>query len=300
MLFRMSQAFEKASSASGYDGKYLQQWAGGVVDGVVDGVVVGGIEKVESKRFRRSDFTFINMLGDGTYSHVYECIHLETSTRVAMKIITKNNKSVDPLDVVNEIRIHSSLKHPNIVRVFGCFYHDKMCCIAMELGVPLRNIIDNEILAIDVILNIMADLTVAITYIHSSGIIHRDLKPDNIIMVMNIAKICDFGMAGLVINPENIKSTHVYGTIDYVAPEILEYKPHTTQSDLWSLGILIYEVYLGTPPYYDEKLSQTVKNIKQADPPVFSKCHNAVISNYVSSLLKKEPTARKLYTGCNF
>lgn len=97
----------------------------------------------------------------------------------------------------------------------------------------------------------------ALSYLHSKGIIHRDIKPENVLLDKNFnAKLCDFGLSCQV--RENEVRTSICGTEEYMSPEVFMSKGHSQKADVWCLGILLYEMLMGMPPFQGEGLYQKI------------------------------------------
>jgi polo-like kinase 1 len=102
----------------------------------------------------------------------------------------------------------------------------------------------------------------AMIYIHQQGVIHRDLKLGNILINEQMdAKICDFGLSTKIKNEGDSKKT-ICGTPNYIAPEILEEQGHSYEVDIWSIGVIMYALLFGKPPFEDNTVEQTYENIK--------------------------------------
>ena len=145
---------------------------------------------------------------------------------------------------------------------------------------------------------IIHKLSMAIFYIHSYGIIHRDLKPENILMTDNTDKadirLLDFGLSKIVGPTE--KCTEPYGTLSFVAPEVLKGKPYGKSVDLWSIGIIAYLLMCGFLPFDDEHSEREIARQTIQDPVPYPmdiwKNLSVEAKEFVASLLKKNPEDR--------
>ena len=138
----------------------------------------------------------------------------------------------------------------------------------------------------------------AIRYCHSQGIIHRDIKPENLLFTTKetkkaTLKISDFGLARFV--EEGVFATTTCGTPGYVAPEILEQKPYQCSCDYWSIGVVLFILLSGCPPFFDEDNFALFEKIKKVeynfDAPTWANVSNDA-KNVIRALLVKEPEKR--------
>ena len=138
----------------------------------------------------------------------------------------------------------------------------------------------------------------AIRYCHSQGIIHRDIKPENLLFTTKdtskaTLKISDFGLARFV--EEDVFATTTCGTPGYVAPEILEQKPYHVACDYWSIGVVLFILLSGCPPFFDEDNFALFEKIKKVeynfDAPTWANVSNDA-KNVIRALLVKEPEKR--------
>lgn len=145
---------------------------------------------------------------------------------------------------------------------------------------------------------VIRDITAAIQYLHQQGIIHRDLKPENLIYGTqapdSIIKVTDFGLAKLLKDPDQ-KMTTACGTPGYVAPEVLKNLPYGQEVDLWSIGVILYILLCGFPPFYHESTASLYKQIKKGEydfPDPYWTDISASAKELVRSLLCVDPVTR--------
>ncbi len=206
-------------------------------------------------------------LGWGSYGRVYLVSHNETKEEFALKVIEKKKllSMYGNCDIIhNEIKIHSKLDHPNIIRLYSVKETDKEINIIMEYaknGNLYQLITQNktgfsEIQAFRYFIQVIN----AVYFLHENQIIHRDIKPENLLIAENnTIKLCDFGWAKHL----TLKNRSSFcGTIEYMAPEIIESENYDYSVDIWSLGILLYELLMGHSPFKDKTTKNTIVNIK--------------------------------------
>ena len=242
-------------------------------------------------------------IGKGKFGLVKHAIHKESGKEVAIKIMAKKNMSTSDLELAKtEIDILKICNHPNIIKLYDVFDTPDYIYIIMEYcsGKDLFSYIEkrNYKLPEPRAAEIIHKLSMAIFYIHSYGIIHRDLKPENILMTDNTDKadirLLDFGLSKIVGPTE--KCTEPYGTLSFVAPEVLKGKPYEKSVDLWSIGIIAYLLMCGFLPFDDEHSEREIARQTIQDPVPYPmdiwKNLSVEAKEFVASLLKKNPEDR--------
>ena len=207
-------------------------------------------------------YQIVERLGAGGFGTVYLAFDRLLNRKVALKI---PHHQVDDAALLHEPRIMAGLKHPNIVELITVDKANDLFFMVMEYvdGESLDKQIRNErCLQPPIALDIAIGICQAITFAHSHQIIHRDLRPANILMTKDGApKVADFGTSRVLeLQKESVARTRI-GSPPYMAPE--HFRGQTVfQSDIWSLGITIYEMLTGTVPFYDPdplKIAQAIK-----------------------------------------
>ena len=242
-------------------------------------------------------------IGKGKFGLVKHAIHKESGKEVAIKIMAKKNMSTSDLELAKtEIDILKICNHPNIIKLYDVFDTPDYIYIIMEYcsGKDLFSYIEkrNYKLPEPRAAEIIHKLSMAIFYIHSYGIIHRDLKPENILMTDNTDKadirLLDFGLSKIVGPTE--KCTEPYGTLSFVAPEVLKGKPYEKSVDLWSIGIIAYLLMCGFLPFDDVHSEREIARQTIQDPVPYPmdiwKNLSVEAKEFVASLLKKNPEDR--------
>lgn len=188
-------------------------------------------------------------LGHGAFSVVKRC-RLKRDGRVyALKVVDLSALGEQDLDNMRrEIELHRSLVHPNIIRFYDCIQEGSFVYILLEYAANscLYYYINTlygmpEQLA----LRFFYQTVLAVKYLHEHNVIHRDIKPENIIFDADLtAKLCDFGWAAVLESTSDMRYS-VCGTFEYMSPEIFYEQSHSTKTDIWCLGILLYEMLHG-------------------------------------------------------
>ena len=189
----------------------------------------------------------LDKVGEGTYGVVYKCQNKETKKYVALKKIRLENEDEGmPSTAIREISILKQLNHPNIVNLIDLIHGEKKLYLVFEfLNNDLKKYLNlnNGPLQPQLVKSYLYQILLAIKYCHSKRILHRDLKPQNLLIDKNgIIKVGDFGLARAFGIP--IKTlTHEILTLWYRAPEILlGQKEYSTPIDIWSIGLIFYEM----------------------------------------------------------
>ncbi|KAF9113682.1 hypothetical protein BGX27_001045 [Mortierella sp. AM989] len=198
------------------------------------------------------DFELARPLGKGQFGRVYLMRERQSGFVVAMKVLLKSEllKANMEHQLRREIDIQSNLKHKHILRL-DTFFHDKTRVYLVleyapqgELYKKLKKVIKFPEWQAS---KYIYELATALAYLHRKHVIHRDIKPENLLLgTHGELKISDFGWS--VHAPSSRRNT-LCGTLDYLAPEMVEGRDHSTQVDLWSLGVLCYEFLVGCPPF---------------------------------------------------
>jgi len=231
----------------------------------------GGGKSDKNKNIKQV-YTFKEKLGTGSFAVVKRVVRNSDKEEFAVKVIRKTKLNKDELAVVHdEVEIMQRVEHKHCVRLFEIYETSAKLYMVMELltgGELFDRIVTkgnySEKEAADVV-NTVAE---ALKYLHDNGIVHRDLKPENLIYQNSteeaLLKITDFGLAKY----RSTDTAHALlntacGTPGYVAPEVLEGKQYGKEVDLWSLGVILYILLCGFPPFYDETTAGLYRQIKQ-------------------------------------
>ena len=230
-----------------------------------------GNEVLDNKEYskRIGDYILLEELGQGTFSKVTKAIHLITSQQVAVKILDKE-KIEDDIDIeriIREMEILKSIYHPNIVQMYENYSTIHNFYLMMELvgGGDLFDFINkNNYLSENIACHFFRQLISVLEYLNSLGISHRDIKPENILLdsyYQNI-KVIDFGLSNYSKNNELLISS--CGSPCYASPEMLSGNPYNgAGTDIWSSGIVLYSMLVGSLPFDDTELEKLYEQIKK-------------------------------------
>ena len=215
-------------------------------------------------------------LGKGKFGLVKSAIHKKTRKTVAVKVMSKKSMSVQDVELQRrEIEILKMCQHPHIIRLLDIFENQDYIYIIMEQlnGGDLFTYLEKRSFTISEqrAKKLSHQIATALFYLHSYGVAHRDLKPENILMSDDTdeanLKIVDFGLSK-IIGP-NETSLDPFGTLSYVAPEVLLQKPYGKEVDYWSLGVITYMLLSRVLPFDDEDDKEIARQTIQ-DPADFS------------------------------
>ena len=246
-------------------------------------------------------YEIIGELGRGAMGVVYKAQDPTIGRVVAMKTMRLDTHGLETEDMLrrfkNEARAAGLLNHPNIVTIYDAGEQDGMFYIAMEFieGTTLHSILSEQhVLAPDEVIKIARQICRGLDYAHSAGIIHRDIKPANIMMTdRGMAKIMDFGIAKA---GGGMTSTgQVLGTPNYMSPEQVKGKPLDGRSDLFSFGVILYEMLTGEKPFLGQNVTTIIYKIVHESPIAPRDLDVTIhpgLSAVVSKALAKDPDER--------
>ncbi|EFN52208.1 hypothetical protein CHLNCDRAFT_26970 [Chlorella variabilis] len=210
------------------------------------------------------DYKLIELAGEGSFGKVWKARRAGSLQTVAVKLITKHGKNDKDLrSLRQEIEILRKLQHPNIIAMLDAFETKNDFCVVTEFaqGELFHILEDDRCLPEGVVRSVGRQLVQALHYLHTNRIIHRDMKPQNILISANGAvKLCDFGFARLM-SSNTLVVTSIKGTPLYMAPELVQEQPYNHTVDLWSLGVILYELFVGQPPFYTTSIYTLIKQI---------------------------------------
>lgn len=250
----------------------------------------------KGKHWSLNDFEVGRPLGRGKFGKVYLAREKRTKYIVALKVLQKSQllKAGVEHQLRREIEIQCHLRHKHILRMYGYFYDSKRIYLMLEYspaGELYKQLVSKGRFNERTTARYICDLSQALAYCHEKHVIHRDIKPENLLVGHNgEIKIADFGWS---VHAPNSRRNTLCGTLDYLPPEMVEGHDHDEMVDVWSLGVLMYEFLVGSPPFEAEGHQATYRRICRVDirwptNPVLSEDAKDLISR----LLKKDPKKR--------
>jgi serine/threonine protein kinase/Flp pilus assembly protein TadD len=242
-------------------------------------------------------------LGAGGMGIVYRAYDEKLRRDVAIKLLHRQPDSSSRAQILQEARASSALNHPGICTVYEVDDHDDQSFIVMELieGRPLSDLIPADGFPFESVRSYGLQVADALAHAHARGIIHRDVKPSNILVIaQGRIKILDFGLGQHVGSHISDRTTGqtasdvgaLAGTLAYMAPEQLRGERAAARSDVWSLGVVLYEMITGSRPYSGDTQFTLTASIL-ADPPRPLPANvPAGLKRIVSRCLTKDPVER--------
>jgi len=270
------------------------------------GTIMRNHAKLCNMRFLGSYFCTGVELGRGSYANVFLGRHTKTAEVVAIKAMDwdRLTKGKDKLRqaLENEIRIMSESDHPNIVRLYDSLREGCNLNLILEYcggGSLEEYLLKKGPLPEEEVLHWLHELALGLKFLHDRNIVHRDIKPGNLLLYSDSAesslKITDFTFARFL-DPGDLATTLV-GTPLYMAPEIFQDQKYTEKGDLWSVGVLLYQMLTGTVPYRGNNIIELLTDIKTSELrwPTTVKI-SANMKDLILSLLQKNADLRISWT----
>ncbi len=247
-----------------------------------------------------SHYKILKKLGEGGRGIVYKAEDIDLKRTVALKFIsphlTDNKEDLERL--YQEARSASQLNHPNIATIYEIGRGGKFNFIAMECisGETLKSKIKREALSLKEIVNIAIETLNGIKVAHNNNIIHRDIKSENIMVnESGSVKVMDFGLARDLDKKNVTKVSSTLGTIAYMSPEQIEGSKVDQRSDIYSFGVVLYEMITGRLPFVGEHEAATLYSIVNELPPDIASINpdaNAGLVAIIDKAIEKTPKNR--------
>ena len=253
--------------------------------------------KRSDKALSMDQFRVLSIIGTGFYGKVLLVEKIDTHENFAIKTIRK--KKLRELDQASTIAVErsllGSLKHPFIISLKFAFQTDFKFYLGLEYaaGGPLLDFLAKmTMIPIDNTKLYVAEIVLALEYIHKHHIIYRDLKSENVLIdETGHVKLTDFGISKDLGDTPGTTSSTFCGTYEYMAPEIVKGVEYDYKVDIWALGVLMCEMLQGYPPFSDEEHDALFEKILHAEPNLAGIGHRHAIA-LVTRLLAKDPNQR--------
>jgi serine/threonine protein kinase len=261
-------------------------------------------ESIERLAYRKvSDYVLVRAIGRGTHYTLYQAVDPRTGRMVVIKIlhVAAGKPDADTeLAAVLEARLQreahalSSLSHPNIPAIYEMGEQDGHPFLVMEylVGHPLRQHLDQGALPMDKALRLLEQVAGAVDAVHAQGILHRDIRASNVMLLHDgTVKLVEFGLARQPGDATVTLMGALVGEPAYMAPEQLRNQPASPQSDIWALGVLLYEMLAGRPPFDGANFTMIAHQVIMGQPapvPNVSEAIQAVLDR----ALEKDPEKR--------
>ena len=289
-----------------------------------DLTVRGGVEMTGTTRQNAmiKDYDVGKTIGQGSFAVVKAGRHKASGDRVAIKMVEKCHPKFDAASLENEIAAMTVAHHPNCVQLHAIYYEPDRTCLVLDLvhgGTVMDRIIEHNHLSEQEAAAVTAGVLAALIHLNGFGIAHRDIKPENLLYVSkdrasphyNTIKVTDFGLStsfsGDASGTEaSVNMKTACGTYGYAAPEILDpdrlsAEGYGVKVDVWSLGVVLYVMLCGFPPFFDEsvvKLFQTIRRGEYGFPSPYWDGVSHDAKDLVANMLVVQPSTRRSATEC--
>ncbi len=249
---------------------------------------------------RIGEYLIKRMVGEGGMGRVYEAEERLSKRRVALKVLRQELlRDEDGRRLFqSEMQILAHLEHPNLVRSLASVEEDGQLVLVLEYleGKTLREVLnDRGALPWQEAVEIVAQMAAALGVAHAQTppIVHRDLKPENVMVCDDgVVKVMDFGIAK-VLEQAHAPSTQSIGTLQYMSPEQIDARPIDARSDLYALGLVLYELLAGEPPFRSASPRELLNLQCTAEPSAMEDVEvPAGVEDLVFDLLAKDPAER--------
>ena len=249
---------------------------------------------------RVGEYEITQVLGIGGLGAVYKAQHRISKRHDALKMALLerlgNEETADRF--LREVQVLAALNHPNIARLHHAFYYDGELIMAMEFveGEDLRRRSRRQPIEMPTLIRFASQVLVALEYAHKAGVVHRDIKPANIMVTsLNEIKVLDFGIATSEASATLTATGAMVGSLSYMAPEQIQQGRATPQSDLYALGVTLFELITGELPLkgatafelMNAHLKEQPRSLVEIRPEI-----PPALSSAIAKSLSKEPLDR--------
>ena len=265
-------------------------------------------------------YEILSALGEGGMGEVYLARDIRLGRRVALKVLRRDTAADESATrrFAQEAQTASALNHPNIVSIFDVGHHDGLDFIAMEYveGRTLRALLSEGQVEIRRAIELAAQAAAGLAAAHDAHIVHRDIKPENLVVARNgHLKILDFGLARLTERQQAVLAAHgatvtgtpaltqvgtIVGTAAYMSPEQAQGREVDGRTDIFSLGVVLYELVTGTKAFDGPSMIDVLHGIINTDPRPATALNPRLpieIAEILAKALAKDPAARYRHAG---
>ncbi|XP_018614684.1 death-associated protein kinase 1 [Scleropages formosus] len=245
-------------------------------------------------------------LGSGQFAVVRKCRKKSTGLEYAAKFIKKrrsksSRRGVSREDIEREVSILKEIQHPNVITLHDVFENKNEVILILELvagGELFDFLAEKESLTEEEATEFLKQILNGVLYLHSKQIAHFDLKPENIMLLNRTVphpriKLIDFGLAHKIDFGNDFKN--IFGTPEFVAPEVVNYEPLGLEADMWSIGVITYILLSGASPFLGDNKQETLANVSavsyEFDEEFFSHTSD-LAKDFIARLLLKDPKKR--------
>jgi len=253
----------------------------------------------------KANYEVLEELGKGRYGVVHKVVERATGQKYAAKFI-RCIKAKDREKVQEEISIMNILRHPKLLQLAAAFESPKEVVMVMEYisGGELfeRVVADDFTLTERDCILFMRQICEGVDYMHQNYVVHLDLKPENIMCHTRTShqiKLIDFGLAQKI-NPDSPIRV-LFGTPEFIPPEVINYEPIGVETDMWSVGVICYVLLSGLSPFMGDNDAETFANITRADYDFVDEAFDAIsqdAKDFISALLVKRKEKRMTAREC--
>lgn len=256
-------------------------------------------------------YDILEEIGSGQFAVVKKCVEKSTKSEFAAKFMKKkraksSRRGVSTEQILQEATVLRKAMHHGVIYLHEVFETSAEFTLVLELlsgGELFEFLIEQEYLTENEAMGFTKQVVEAVHFLHDRHIVHLDIKPENIVLKdkseKKVVKLIDFGLARIITPGEIVKA--IMGTAEFVAPEIINYEPVGTPTDMWAVGVLTYILLSGASPFLADDDNETFVNIQNVDYE-FDEEYFADISSqakdFISSLLLKKSDGRLSARDC--
>ncbi|KAK9528104.1 hypothetical protein VZT92_014597 [Zoarces viviparus] len=250
-------------------------------------------------------------LGRGKFAVVRKCVEKCSGHEYAAKFMRKRRKGQDcRMEIIHEIAVlELATASPRVVNLYQVYEMASEMVLVLEFaagGEIFNQCVsdeEDEAFSEEDVKRLMRQILEGVSFLHQNNVVHLDLKPQNVLLTssspLGDIKIVDFGLSRMVSSHQELRE--IMGTPEYVAPEILNYEPISTATDMWSAGVLAYVMLTGISPFLGENKQETFLNISQLNVSYseeeLQQLDRSALS-FIQTLLRKQPQERATAEQC--